>query len=82
MKTWSMMLIAGIVLLLIQLLLVIFSSLGSGAVFAWVRSSFWHTIVYCLPAIIGVTLLSYKRDWRKEVEDRVWDPNRIDPNNR
>ena len=82
MKTGRLPLITGIALVGVQLLLVLFSALGSGAALAWARDGFWHTVLFCLPAIIGITLISNGLRRRREIERLMRDPNQIDPWNR
>ena len=82
MKTGRTPLFAGIFLVLVQLLLVLFSAMGSGAALAWAKDGFWHAIFFCLPAIIGISLISAGLRRRKEIERLMRDPNQTDPWNR
>ena len=82
MKTGRLPLFAGIALIGVQLLIVLFSALGSGAWLAWAREGFWNTVLFCLPAILGMSLISMGLRRRKEIERLMQDPHVIDPWNR
>ena len=82
MKTGRVPLFAGIALVVVQLLIVLISALGDGAGLAWARDGFWHTVLFCLPAIVGISLISMGLRRRKEIERMMRDPNQIDPWNR
>ena len=57
-------------------------ALGSGAWLAWAREGFWNTVLFCLPAILGMSLISMGLRRRKEIERLMQDPHVIDPWNR
>ena len=58
MKTGRLPLFAGIALVGVQLLIIVIGALGDAAGLVWARESFFHTILFCLPAIIGIWLIS------------------------
>ena len=79
MKTGRTQKILGAVLVVLQLLAVLFSALFSAPLLAWCRESFWHAILFCLPAILGLWLVSIGVRKRKEIHLRMLDQNQIDP---
>lgn len=79
MKTGRLPLILGIILVILQVILVLFCAIRFGNVLVWARGGFRNTILFCLPAIVGLSLISMGLRRRKEIEALMRDPNRPDP---
>ena len=82
MKTGRLPLYAGIALVIVQLLIVLIGAMGDAAPLAWARENFLHTILFCLPAIVGISLISSGIRRRREIERLMQDPHQVDPWNR
>ena len=82
MKTGRLPLFAGIALVGVQLLIIVIGAVGDAAGLVWARESYVHTILFCLPAIVGIWLISMGLRRRKEIERLMRDPHQIDPWNR
>ena len=82
MKTGRLPLYAGIALVFVQLLIVLICAMGDAAGLVWARESFLHTILFCLPAIFGISLISTGIRRRREIERMMQDSHQVDPWNR